>query len=95
MATALPKEEAGQLTETDVRRLLEWHAEHLDDIGEPGDDERVLVDDDALTRLLNRSRTEGHAYTAPQVEAVLIAELAYLEAIGAIGPPAAGENPPE
>ena len=95
VATALPEEEAGQLTPADVRRLIGWHLDHLDDVGgvAPDEDddtefEGVLVDDEAVTRLLNRSQIEGHAYTAAQVQAVLTAELAYLEAIGAIGPPA-------
>ena len=43
--------------------------------------------------VLTRAQAAGSSYTPVQVHAVLDAEMVYLEAIGAIGPPPAPRNP--
>ena len=43
--------------------------------------------------ILERARNTGEAYLPEQVHAVIETQLAYLRAIGAVGPPADGEPP--
>ena len=93
IADRLPFEVAAQLSHDDVRTLLLWHLEYLEDKGVatesgftalPGG--VVVAEDDALAYLLGQATDAGLEVDDGQVVAVLEAEQDYLEAIGAIGP---------
>ena len=95
VAEALPAEEAGELTHDDVRRLLSWHVDHLEAVGvvleegEPTEGVPVaLAGESSIAALTVRARREGHEYSEAHIRAVIAAEVAYLQAIGAIGKPA-------
>ena len=77
----LPDDAAATLTEADVRRILDLHADHL-----AGSDETVVGSGDEVAFILERAAATGEPYHALQVDAVLQTLLAYLRDIGAIGP---------
>lgn len=98
VAAALPYDVAAQLSHDDVRQLLGWSLEHLLATGmttngsgpvRPGPS--VVAAGETVDHLLRRARDAGLECSAEQVHAVLDAELGYLQAIGAMGPP---EPPP-
>jgi hypothetical protein len=80
VASALPAEVSGQLSYDDVEVLLGWHLLHLADRDEPGE----IADERAVQALVDRSAAEGRFLTRQQVRAVLDAEVAYLDAVGAV-----------
>jgi hypothetical protein len=93
----LPYEVAAELSHDDVRQLVLWHLEYYGSEGVATEtafqqlpDSVVVVDDDSLAYVLGRASDDGLEVDDVQVVAVLEVEHAYLEAIGAIGPPAAG-----
>ena len=97
VAAHLPFEVAAQLSHEDVRQLLTWSLEHLAASGSAGNGHApgtsspaVVATGETVHHVLGRARAAGLECTAPDVHAVVDAELGYLQAIGAMGPPEAG-----
>src|SRR4051812_18978465 len=95
VAEHLPFEVSAVLSHHDVRRILDWNIEFLRTKGVSGNGSAPHVDDavvvgeaETVEYVLQRAEATGVPYEAPQVRAVLDAQLSYLEAIGAIGPQA-------
>ncbi len=95
VADRLPDEVTARLSFDDVRSLLRWHLEYLRDRGVPvrrdqasGGGPVVVEDDEGIAFVLGRADEDGLDATDAEVAFVLDAELAYFEAIGAIGGPA-------
>ena len=88
----LPPEVSAQVSYADVRDLVSWHLATIDGAAEPrkngsGPDELVIVEDaDATETLIALAKADGRSFTHDQVKAVLDGEIAYLRAIGAVGP---------
>ena len=94
VAAHLPFEAAAQLSHDDVRRLLTWSLEHLVASGSSSNGHgptpvgrAVVATGETVDHILARARTAGLECTVHQVHAVVDAELGYLHAIGAMGPP--------
>ncbi len=91
VADRLPDELTAHLTYDDVASLLRWHLEYLNDRGVPTrrDLNRggpvVIEDDEGVAFVLMRADADGLDVTDEEVTIVLDQELAYLEAIGAVG----------
>ena len=97
IADRLPFDVSAQLSHDDVRRIVLWHLEYLEDEGvatesafEEAPDNVVVGEDDALAYVLGRATEAGLEADDAQVAVVLDTERAYLEAIGAIGPEVRG-----
>ena len=94
IAERLPEEVSTQITYEDVRDIVDWHLQELAGHGlkqVPGviADEVVLLDAGAaVDAVMYRALADGREFTLGQVRAVLDGELAYMEAIGAVGAPA-------
>ncbi|MGH9188187.1 MAG: hypothetical protein ACRD0U_20665 [Acidimicrobiales bacterium] len=95
VADHLSFEVTAKLSFDDVRTLLGWHLERLGQAGVSGErspppiaDVVVVDDEKAVPFLLARCRQSDLDADAHDVAAVLAAQRAYLEAIGAIGPQA-------
>ncbi len=101
IAERLPEEVSAQITYEDVRDIVDWHLQELAEHGlkqVPGviTGEVVLVDAGAaVDAVMYRALADGREFTLGQVRAVLDGELAYLEAIGAVGAPADGKSDAE
>ena len=108
VADRLPDAVTARLTYDDVRSILRWHLEYLRDRGVPARRDLtrggpvVVEDDEGIAFVLMRAEAEGLDVTDTEVATVLDTELAYFEAIGAIGPEVAdplaldqGDAPPE
>ena len=97
IAEHLPDEATAALSYDDVRRVIEWSLEFLRaqaprrNGSTPHTDTSVVVGSaETVDYVLGRAREEGAiALTAGHVYFVVEAQLAYLEAIGAVGPEAA------
>jgi hypothetical protein len=94
VADQLPFEVSARITYDDVRALVRFHLEHLAALGAPAERWRagagrlVIVDDEEGAEvLMTRAIETGLDLSPTDVAAVLAAELAYFEAIGAVGPP--------
>jgi hypothetical protein len=94
VADHLPFEISARISYDDVRSLVRFHLEHLAAAGAPserwnaGRSRLVIVDDEEGAEVLMRRAIEsGLDLTPDDVAAVLAAELAYFDAIGAVGPP--------
>lgn len=94
VADQLPFEVSARISYDDVRALVRFHLEHLAASGAPaerwnaGRQRLVIVDDEEGAEVLMRRAVESGLDLGPDdVAAVLAAELAYFEAIGAVGPP--------
>lgn len=91
VADRLPDEVTAVLSFDDVRSILRWHLEYLRDRGVPArrdllDGGPVVVEDDeGVAWVLGRADEVGMDITDAEVAVVLETELAYFEAIGAIG----------
>jgi len=91
----LPFEVGAELSHDDVRTILGFSLEHyrmttLRSNGhgsEPRDDEVVVGEAETLAYVLERCRETGRSWDTVHVRAVLDAQMAYLDAIGALGPP--------
>jgi hypothetical protein len=93
IADRLPFEAAAQLSHEDVRALVLWQLEYLEDRGVATEsafteapDAVVVAEDDELAYVLGRAGEAGLSVDDAHVLAVLETERDYLEAIGAIGP---------
>lgn len=104
VASALPDDVSAQISYFQVEGLLRAHLDYLrsNDLTDgvryaTGSGLIVVADDETLGYLLDRVADAEWDVTPEQVTAVLDAELAYLESIGAIGSavpdPAALEDP--
>lgn len=101
----LPYEAAAQLSYDDVRTIVTWHVDYLEsrgvaaDLGEvveasnPGSGPLVAEDDEGVAYVIGRAADAELEVTDVQVVQVIEAEMAYLDAIGALG--AAVEPPRE
>ncbi|HEV3226562.1 MAG TPA: hypothetical protein VGZ52_07000 [Acidimicrobiales bacterium] len=93
VADRLPDEVTAVLTFDDVRSVIRWHLEYLRLRGVPvrrdqADDGALVVveDDEGIAFVLGRADEAGLEVTDTEVAIVLEGEVAYFEAIGAIGP---------
>jgi hypothetical protein len=93
VARHLPFDVSAELSYDDVRRIIDWHLEYLrirgvSSNGSSGRPQGPVVVGGAETvdYVLERAEAVGSPYTATQVHAVLEAQMAYLESIGAVGP---------
>jgi hypothetical protein len=99
----VPDVVAATLTPDDVRRILDFQLEYFRRKGVTGNGSSanppgdvVVGGAETVDYILERARVTGEAYLPEQVHAVIETQLAYLRAIGAIGPPAGpapGEGP--
>jgi hypothetical protein len=99
----VPDDVAASLTPDDVRRILDFQLEYFRRKGVTGNGSSanppgdvVVGGAETVDYILERARVTGEAYLPEQVHAVIETQLAYLRAIGAIGPPAGpapGEGP--
>ncbi len=89
----LPDLVAATLTPDDVRRILAFQVEYFErrgvakngsQTGVPGD--VVVGGAETVDYILERCRDTGEAYLPEQVYPVVETQLAYLRAIGAVGP---------
>jgi hypothetical protein len=102
VADRLPDDVTARLSYDDVRSLLRWHLEYLRDRGVPIRRDQaarggpVVVDDDeGIAFVLGRADADDLDVSDTEVAQVLDAELAYFEAIGAVGGPVPDlEEPP-
>ena len=92
-------EVAAVLTPDDVRHIINWHLEYFRLKGVSsnghtagGEGPVVVGGAETVDFVLMRAQSAGLVYTPAQVHAVLDAQMTYLEAIGAIGPVAGGEE---
>lgn len=94
----VPDDVAATLTPDDVRRILDFLLEYLHQdpttsgssaTAAAASDAVVVGGADEIAYILERSAATGEAYLPEQVDAVVATQVAYLLAIGAIGPPAA------
>ena len=95
VAEHLPDEVTASLSYDDVRRLLDLSLDHLRALGlagrttgEPVEGEVVVDEGDAVAAVLDRATREGMDVSPHEVQSVVAAQLAYLQAISAVGPPA-------
>lgn len=98
VAHQVPFEVSAVLSHDDVRDILRWNLDELAALGLSAataphggagtiPEELVVVGGrEAVDAVLVRARDAGRDLTSAQVEAVLDAQLDYLEAIGAVGP---------
>ncbi|HEV7888166.1 MAG TPA: hypothetical protein VGO92_11455 [Acidimicrobiales bacterium] len=93
VADHLPFEVSAELSHDDVRRIIDWNLEFFrlkgvsgNGHGATGEGPVVVGGAETVDYVLARAQAVGVDYTAPQVHAVLDAQMSYLEAIGAIGP---------
>ena len=89
IAQRLPDSVAGRLTHDDVRWVLRTDVDLLEEVvDDPAvlDGPEVVDEDGAVGRILARADAERRDLADEDVVAVLEARMAYLEAIGAIGP---------
>jgi len=104
VADHLPEASQARLTHDDVRRLLGWHLVQLqakglvppDVVDRPQDiDDLVVVEEiGAVGYLIGKAEQAGQDVEDVDVYRVVEAHLDYLEAIGAVGPPAEDGEPP-
>jgi len=95
VAEHLPEDVTATLSYDDVRRLLELSLDHLRGLGlagrttgEPVEGEVVVDEAEAVAAVIDRALQAGMDVSPSDVRAVVSAQLAYLQAISAVGPPA-------
>ena len=99
IAEQLPAEISAHITYEDVRDIVTWHVEEMQERGvEPrvgADGLLVIVDEErSVESLALRALREGRDVDPRHIRAVLDGELAYFAAIGAIGPLADAPDDP-
>ena len=102
VANHLPADVTAELSHDDVRQILRWNLEFFRTKGVTGNGKSpeqpaeniVVAGGETVDHVLRRSAEVGAEYTAPQVHAVLDAQMAYLQAIGALGPANPDDAPP-
>ena len=89
----LPDDVAATLTPDDVRRILDFEVEFLQQRGMLGNGSQrpvtapgVFGGSETTAYILDRAAATGEAYLPEQVHAVMATQLRYLRAIGAVGP---------
>ena len=102
VADHLPPASQARLTHDDVRQLLRWHMDLLreeglqppvaDDQVQDIDEPVVVEEAGAAGYLIGRADAADLELDDVDVVQVVDAHLAYLDAIGAVGPPAEGES---
>lgn len=98
VAERLPFEVSARLSYDDVRLVVGWHLDYLEGKGVAAETDEVLAaelgrkggpvvaaDDEGVAYVLGQAEEAGLDVEDVEVVLVLEAELAYLEAIGAIG----------
>jgi hypothetical protein len=95
VAEHLPFEVSAVLSHDDVRRIIDLNLEFFRTKAASGNGHAAALEGpvvvggaETVEYVLRRAAALGESYTAPQVHAVLDAQMTYLEAIGAIGPEA-------
>jgi hypothetical protein len=95
VAEHLPDDVTATLSYDDVRRLLELSLDHLRGLGiagrttgEPVEGEVIVDEAQAVSAVVDRALQAGMDVGPSDVQAVVAAQLAYLQAISAVGPPA-------
>ena len=93
VADHLPEDVTAQLSYDEVRQILDLSLDHLRTLGlagsttgEPVEGEVVVDEAQAVAAVLDRATEAGLDVSAHHVQAVLSAQLAYLQAISAVGP---------
>ncbi len=94
VAGEIPFDVAAVLSHDDVRQILQWSLAHLRSRALSGNgsdpvavgDSVVVGEEESVEYVLDRARAADSHYSRAQVKAVLDAQLAYLQAIGAAGP---------
>ena len=94
VAGEIPFDVAAVLSHDNVRQILQWSLAHLRSRALSGNgsdpaavgDSIVVGEEESVEYVLDRARAAGSNYSRAQVKAVLDAQLAYLQAIGAAGP---------
>ncbi|MEO5679997.1 MAG: hypothetical protein ABIS47_10045 [Acidimicrobiales bacterium] len=94
VADHLPDDVTAQLSYAEVRQILDLSLDHLRSLGLAGSttgervEGEVVVDEAAaVAAVLDQAGRAGMDVSPHQVQAVLAAQLAYLQAISAVGPP--------
>src|SRR5207302_9526024 len=95
VADHLPYDVSAQLSYDDVRLIIDWNLEFFRSKGASGngsgphpDGSIVVGGAETVEYVLAKAIIAGSDYTPMQVHAVLEAQMAYLVAIGAVGPEA-------
>jgi molybdopterin converting factor small subunit len=92
IADRLPAETQARISHDDVRWVLLADADLLEDATaevSPEEEETEVVDEEvAIARILELADATGREIADGDVVAVLVGRMAYLEAIGAVGPEA-------
>jgi hypothetical protein len=96
----LDDDAAAALTPDDVRRILDFQLEYFRRKGVTGNGSSanppgdvVVGGAETVDYILARARATGDDYLPEQVHAVIETQLAYLRAIGAVGPMAGPDEP--
>jgi hypothetical protein len=99
VANHLPFDVSAVLSHEDVRNILDWSLEFFRSKGLSGNGSSIRADAplvvggaETVAYVLNKANEADTDITLEQVQAVLDAQLGYLEAIGAIGPEAPPDN---
>ncbi|MEJ7584359.1 MAG: hypothetical protein WKF43_09810 [Acidimicrobiales bacterium] len=96
IAERLPSDVAGRVSHDDVRWVLRTDVDLLEEAADDPtalDPPEALDEDGAVGRILARADAEGRDVADVDIVAVLDARMAYLDAIGAIGPPVPDPGP--
>jgi hypothetical protein len=97
----VPDDVAATLTPDDVRRILDFQLEYFQRKGVSGNGSSshplgpvVVGGSETVDYILERAAATGEEYLPEQIHAVIETQLAYLRAIGAVGPAAPPDGPP-
>ncbi len=101
VADRLPAEVAAEVSYDDVRRILVWHLDYLDQLEVPVRDsdaaelDRTVVaeEDEAVVHALSCAADDGIEIDPVHVAVVLDLTAGYLKAIGAVGDAADAPDP--
>lgn len=98
VANHLPFHVSAVLSHDDVRQILDWNLQYFRSKGVSGNGSTphigspiVVGGAETVAFVLDEANRAGRDYTPDQVNAVLEAQMSYLEAIGAVGPEAGEE----